>query len=253
MLGACFSDDDVDATLFLLDRTTVIDLGSLGGARVDGYAMNNAGQVAGSSSLADKAEMHPFVWNGKEMLDLATVGGRTGYGGWAADINASGQVAGTMEKLGLDPNTYYPDRFRAFLWDGRELILLDPVSDGWAWAWALNDRGEVVGLAGDRAFLWDGTATRDLGSLAGDHGYSWAMAINNHGVVAGMTQSRVFTDHAFVYLPGRGMFDLNDLAASNDWIFTHGLAINNRGQIVVRGVRDEEEHVFLLTPRGRDR
>ena len=63
-------------------------------------------------------------------------------------------------------------------------------------AWALNDRGQVVGRSNlalrdddgnrvEHAFLWENGRIRDLGSLAGEDGSSDADAINDRGQVVG--------------------------------------------------------------------
>src|SRR4051812_45090718 len=70
--------------------------------------------------------------------------------GSVGDINDAGQVVGTTADV------------RAFLWQGGSLRMLTPVDQGWSYARAINERGQVVGAAtplegdsGPHPFLWE--------------------------------------------------------------------------------------------------
>src|SRR5687768_1677150 len=72
------------------------NLGTIGGTVSEGYAVNDAGQVAGYSYAPGDVEYHAFLYTGTPgsggaMADLGTFGGgySQGFG-----INASGQVTG---------------------------------------------------------------------------------------------------------------------------------------------------------------
>ena len=55
------------------------DLGTLGGTDSDGTAINDAGQVTGTSTLTGDfttQTQHAFLWDGATMRDLGTLGGR---------------------------------------------------------------------------------------------------------------------------------------------------------------------------------
>jgi probable HAF family extracellular repeat protein len=139
-------------------------------------AINNRGQVTGSSSTAGDAE-HAFLYTGTPgrggaMADLGTLGGTYSYG---FAINAHGQVAGWSYTADFN------DGMHAFLYtgtpgvDGRMIDLdawLDAnnPAEGANWtltqAWGLNDRGLITGVGlyddgtgvYDRAFLLDASA-----------------------------------------------------------------------------------------------
>lgn len=67
------------------------DLGTLGGNQSYATAINDAGQVTGTSYTAAGVE-HAFRWEGGVMTDLGTLGGGTLSFGVA--INGAGQVTG---------------------------------------------------------------------------------------------------------------------------------------------------------------
>jgi hypothetical protein len=85
---------------------SITDLGSLGYPTARAAAINEAGQVTGTSYLAESVEYnrgcspkhrpchvhpeHPFLYSGGKMTDLGTLGGLFAEG---AAINTSGDVA----------------------------------------------------------------------------------------------------------------------------------------------------------------
>ena len=55
-------------------------LGSLGGSYNGGYAINNAGQVAGFGATAGDAETHALLYDGTTTRDIGTLGGTFAQG-----------------------------------------------------------------------------------------------------------------------------------------------------------------------------
>ena len=88
----------------------------------------------------------------------------------------------------------------------------------------------------------------DLGTLGGD--FSRGYGINASGQVTGSSITASGAEHAFLWDPVIGMFDLNDLIAPGlGWsILWEGKAINDAGQITGNGFIDFQGHPFLLTP-----
>ena len=127
-------------------------------------------------------------------------------------------------------------------------------------AWAINERGQVVGwanpsddgpFAGGRfAFLYDHGSMIDLGTLGGE--YSEAHGINDRGHVTGVSGLPDGTEHAFLYADGE-MVDLNDrIEPGNGWILIEAWEIGAQGQIVGFGTKDGLGRGFILAPAPRE-
>lgn len=116
---------------------------------------------------------------------------------------------------------------------------------------AINNAGHLAGAAnrapgGIQAFVHDGSRL-PLGTLGG--AFSVAHSINNSGqVVGGSLTEGNETFHAFLFTEG-GMYDLNQLLVdAPDWELLQAVGINDQGQIVGVGLRDGQDHGFLLNP-----
>jgi probable HAF family extracellular repeat protein len=123
------------------------DLGNLGGAAVNmGLAVNNQGQVVGTSSLTAQSTVflgsHAFLWTkATGMQDLGTLPGDVASAGLG--INDSGEVVGVSDDKDGNP--------RAFLWQKgvmTDLNTLVPANSPLylLFAEVINASGEIAGF-----------------------------------------------------------------------------------------------------------
>ncbi|WP_181179136.1 PEP-CTERM sorting domain-containing protein [Methylibium rhizosphaerae] len=151
---------------------TTIDLGTLGGAIATTAGINEAGQIAGTSTLAgplSEAPRHAYLWDNGVMTDLGTLGGRDSN---AWDLNNAGDVVGSSA---VDGSGLF---HRAFLWRDGTMRDLGTFGGLGSVALQVNERGDVVGVAEldeldykgnpvQHAFLWrDGRLIDLSASLA---------------------------------------------------------------------------------------
>jgi len=135
----------VHAVLWPNDGSPV-DLGNLGGAVNNAaLAINNRGEIAGASDLADDLTGHAFVWTKNAgMKDVGTLPGD--FSSLALGINNRGEVVGTScDQAG---------NCRAFLWQEGVMMdlntLISPQSPIYLISAAdINDGGEISGAAYD--------------------------------------------------------------------------------------------------------
>jgi len=205
-------------------RWVIRSLGTLGGSYSLAYAINERGQVAGTSQTA-AGKQHVFLWANGRMTDL----GR--YDGDGLFLNERGQVAWNEPGRG-NPDGVHTER-RAFVWkDGVTTKL------GQFRVVGMNDRGQIVGgiLAAngeDHAALWENGRVRDLGTLPGGKS-SYGASINGKGQVVGSSDTGGKDEdgnpilHAFLWRDGK-MRDLGVLPG-----FARGCwanLVNERGQV----------------------
>lgn len=214
---------------------SIIDLGTLGGSNSTALALNNRGQVVGSSSLStdDDYTSHPFLYSGGQMTDLGTLGG---YSGSATAINDLGQVVGYS-------NASNNGGDHPFLFSGGQMKDLGTLGGYSGSANAINNAGEIVGESDLRggvvghAFAYRFGRMIDLGTTGGDQN-SMASAIADNGTAVGISYNRNDT-HVFVYRNGR-MIALGPLFGFK----TRVAGINNAEQIAGYGATN---HAFLYS------
>lgn len=171
---------------FLFTGGVLTDIGTLGGTTSWANRINDSGQIAGTSYLANNS-FHPFLYDKSTgvMSDLGTLGGDFSE---AAGINASGEVIGSSGLLPGNVNT----GLHAFIDIGGTMTDIG-TQGGTGQALAVNDSGVVVGMsqiaAGDpRAFLYQTGVMTDLNTLLpANSGWvlQYATGINNHDQIIG--------------------------------------------------------------------
>jgi len=222
--------DSENSRAFLwTQQTGMMDIGTLGGAYAQAYAINDAGYITGAAQTQGMGPLlttHAFIYQSpdapyrrySQMVDLGVLGGVSSYG---IAINSYNHVAGYSTISAKN------DRVHAFLHDGKSMI--------------------------------------NLGSLGGignrDSGVSVALGVNNWDQVVGYTYLPTFGDMptqqvAFVWSRdgyGAGkMVNLNKLvnATGKNYMLVSATGINDNGQILANAyhVQNGGIHAVLLTP-----
>ena len=195
---------------FLWDNGKAINIGTLGGTQLfDLLCANNAGQVAGGSTLPGDQIMHAFFWDQGSMHDLGTLGGTFSMASW---LNDAGEVVGGA-------NTPEDESFHATLWKNGRIVDLGILEgDCASFALANNAQGQVLGESyscdgtGRRTFLWDKGAIIDLNTVippGSNLQLAFATNINDRGEIVGRgLPPGCFEDefsrtcgHAFLLIP----------------------------------------------------
>jgi probable HAF family extracellular repeat protein len=229
---------------------TLVDLGTLGGRSAYAAAVSQGGRVVGCSETAG-GDFHAFAWHGGAITDLGP-GSDTRGDSCALAVNDQGAVAGrsstgelviwkdgALTRLGIrgavgdmnESGVVVGARStgastRAFVYrDGVVTDLGDAAVP--SEATAINERGQVVGSAGGHAFLYDGGALRDLGTLGGNN--SVARGINSSGVVVGQTSNEFGQPAPFIHRGAGAMQALPGPAYSS------ALAISASGKVIGSG------------------
>ena len=236
VLKGDYTDQDPEFHAFVYANGTMRDLGRAGDSS-SAWSINDRGQVAGIS-FADG------VWLRAGAKPLANLGFR----GTPYDINGLGMMAGTYDAGG---------EFRAFTYGNGILSELGTLGGNWSQAEAINDRGVVVGAAGNatngvQAFIHDGVM-RPLFPATHPQEISEALAINNRSQVVGTLH-----DAGFLWESGRLTMLRSLLTAEQQarWGVLTPTGINDRGWIVgvastdgVNGIPGGYRRAFLLKPR----
>ena len=171
---------------FLYSGGVARDIGNLGANAARATGINAAGDVVGSSFIADFAAFHAFLYQGGSMRDLGTLGGPSSA---AAAINDAGQIAG---------NSFIDDDIQhAFLYSDGLMQDIGSLGGVFTDARALNALGHVVGLSTyaddvpgfdfSSAFVYQGGVMLDL-NLVTERPGLWtvldAVGINDAGQIA---------------------------------------------------------------------
>lgn len=178
--------------------TGIGDMGTLPDEFTNVYDINNAGQVVGESPFVAGGNTHPFLWTpGQRLLDLGT---GTADSGAATEINEHGIVIGGVV-------TRFITRGHGFIWTRETgLIEIGAGSPGLATsALDVNERGQVVGSLGTRAFVWTrGQGFIDLNTLVSGRPrglvFDTAFAISEGGSILARASSGLY-----LFMPGEGL------------------------------------------------
>jgi probable HAF family extracellular repeat protein len=211
-------------------QTGMVDIGTLGGAYAQAYAINDAGYVTGASQTQGMGPMvttHAFIYRlpsapyrrYNPMRDLGVLGGLSSYG---MAINSYNHVAGYSTITTAD------ERVHAFLHDGAKMI----------------DLGSLGG-PGNR---WGSDLSVALGVNSWDQvvGYTYLPVVGEMPI-----QQVAFLWSRDGYGAGK-MVNLNKLVnvTGKNYLLVSATGINDNGQIVANAYDTQNGgvHAVLLTP-----
>lgn len=203
-------------------RFFVTDLGTLGGTESFAYALNDLGQVVGSSRIAGDEANHSFLYSRLPMVDLSPLNSGDVQTVGPTGINLRGQIASGVVENGV----YLPAILNSRTGSLNTLGSLGGVTSfGFnGVATAINNAGHAVGYSyvddtTRHAFVYRNGAMTDLGSFGG---YSAALSINNRDVIVGFaSDTSTGSSRAFINSSGtlRGIGPVTESTARdiNDW------------------------------------
>ena len=235
---------------------TLVDIGTLGGPGSYAAAVGNDGTVVGCADVLPSGA-HAFAWKDGVMRDLGLAsdepgsscalavndrgliagrsstreiviwdGGsveRLGVQGSVGGINGSGVLAGSIESAGGS---------RAFIYSEGTITPIG-AEGSYSQALAINTRGQVVGSADGRAFVYRNGSISFLKAIA-------ARDVTDGGIIVGQAASEFGQPVPFLY---RGTMQSLPAAPS----YSSAIAVNTRSQVVGSG-----EGVFgWLVDNGR--
>ena len=205
----------------------VIDLGSLGGRNAEATAINNQGEVVGSSDTRGTATYAFRDIHGK----MISLGSKLGGSSIATSINNRGQIVGSSSNKQGSVS-------QAFLYSNGHMTpikrkLPGTLPNHQIRPLVINDRDQIIGFAtkSGNAVVLSGGRFKNIGSLNGLG--SVAEGINDQGAIVGYSYITPFHDifnqgieHAFLYQNGQ-MTDLGTLGGT----YAEATAINNHGDV----------------------
>jgi probable HAF family extracellular repeat protein len=211
--------------------------------------MNDSGQIVGVAKVAvvvhpsspPHVVYHPVLWQNGVLLDLGVLAHipctdvatpMDCSSGSAIDINAHGVVLGRSTGPG--------GIGRAFVWENGVMRDLGVYPGRWVSPLAINDRGQILAVVDDSAFLWEGGHTQTIIRTVD----AFPQALGPNGEVIGrMTAGPGNLQHAWVWQAGR----LTDLGTGIP------IAINSRGDIIGNWYGDNGGSVAILWRKKRGR
>ena len=224
--------------------TGMQSLGTLGGSQSQALAINDVGDIVGSSDTAGNAASRAFIYrNGAMSLLGGTFGGTNSA---ANALNSGQEVVGWASTAGNAT-------VHAFFYSGGTMTDLGTLGTS-SEALAVNDArgsGRAIDprIRRPSRVLLPGGVMRDLGTLGGTN--SEATGLNAvFSQVVGTSDITGGGTHAFLYEHGT-MTDLNSrLPAGSGWVLEAATAIDDSGEIVGWGRHNGLRHAYRLSAAG---
>lgn len=217
-----------------------LPLTSLGGSYNGAYAVNDAGQIAGWSSVRTSQVTSgpdlPVMWENGVIRNLMPAAGYSM--GRSYNINSNGVVVGWVARTagGIFP----------FVWSASSGFKELPVPPGAtnSGASAINDAGIIAGYIDQSAVIWVNGVLQVIYTVPNQFAEAWG--INSQGEVIGYYHPTMTGGpyHAFIWRPGSGVELLATLNGSLGKVWD----INDAGQIVGHGPLpgDANNYAFII-------
>lgn len=242
VVGASFTAAD-QLHAFLWQRGRFRDLGTLGGPTSRANAINKHGDVVGASTpKAGSFDEVAFFWPGHgKLVSLGALPGDSVS--QANDLDDHGTIVGSS-------GSGTP---RAVIWKNGHIEALPASAAHLAIANAVNNRGQVVGVAvvktvGTRAVLWEDGSMKVLGTLAGTpDATSVATGINDRGQIVGRSTTRSGLQHAFLWENGQ----FKDLGALTELGISSAADIAGNGLVAGYATNEADAQVGALWRKGQ--
>lgn len=248
VVGVSGPDPDGNHYAVLWERGMLHNLGTLpGDIASDAFMINNAGIVIGDSWNADLGILSAVYWRNGKIFPLPPLNDGTVSFPWG--VNDRGQIVGQSgdwehfhtvlwsifpKPSVVDLGTLGGDSSSPNAINNRGEVVGNAQTAGGDW----------------HAALWDESGITDLGNF-GDDPFGCAWAINNRGQIVGFSgvdYSDVSTAHALLWENGT-MINLQDqIPADSGWVLRQALGINDEGQIAGFGLFNGKMRALLLTP-----
>jgi len=165
------------------------------------YAINDRGDVVGTTGAAGGGGSHAAIWSDGVLRDLGvkacnafSASDDCTYSA-AMDINESRQVVGISNDVS--------GGYHFVLWEGDTVHDLGPAALGASIV--INERGQMAGAAGDHAYFWSDGSKVTLPPLGGT---MRVVGLNDNGDVVGTVFFSGSSQHVFFWSQSRGMIDL---------------------------------------------
>jgi probable HAF family extracellular repeat protein len=229
-------------------------LDAIGGSSAGAFSIDDAGWIAGVSSVGGNTAQHAALWWHGVAFDLGTLGGTNSAVDWPVN-NVNGELVGNAETATADPLGENFCRYgtglecNGFVWHDGAMQALAPLPGGNnSYAAGENDRYQAVGWAEDgtvdatcfapqalqyEPVIWDLSTghTTTLAPLPEDPDGA-AVAANDRGDVVGISGPCADADgegaaHAVLWQNGQTI----DLGNFGGTILNTADAINENGEI----------------------
>jgi hypothetical protein len=220
------------------------DLGDMGGnSTYGGYAINDSDVIVGQYQPGDY--VHPFLWDGALhdiAIDIAHWSPPSGY---AAAINAGGEIGGT-----LNAACPYPVNFMGARWapGGGSVTSLGGLVDcGHSVVQCMNNVGDLGGTGAlgswNRPTLWHNGTIIELPVFGSSGGHGVVESINDSRVCVGYAENRdpgLGWSSPCLWTPDGTLVNLNP--AGDPGYYGVAKSINNAGLVV--GVSGQDPVVW---------